>query len=126
MPSTSSVLAQYIVSGGVIITTLSSTILLQLVTHPYVAKGYIIPGKKEKRYRVLKYNLLGNYVVSEFNLSEIEKPPSMSFAFTNFSANNQLFMMEKHIKDDDLLAAVSKYMKKPESDPNSDPKSDSK
>ena len=91
---------QLMIAGTAIFTSLSSTIFLQTITSPYVAKLYEIRstgqgGNDASGPRVLeaeRINLLGNLVSSTFHLNQAEKVMSSAVhPFATFRVREKFF-----------------------------------
>jgi len=94
-PSSIPLTGQVLIAGTAIATSLSSTIFLQTITSPYVAKLYVSHNKSGDQSPVLfeayRITLLGNLVKFNFEKNQVEKVSASSHPFATFRAGGHLF-----------------------------------
>jgi len=91
---------QLMIAGTAIFTSLSSTIFLQTLTSPYVAKLYSLDQQRQQllAHRV---NLFGNLEPFTFSLSQVEKVTASVHPFASFRAGNRFFYIHTAAMGDD-------------------------
>ena len=117
-------MGQVAITSTVLLTSVSSTLLLQMVTFPYVAYLYELSPQdatnsvsdqySPRRFRAVRYNFLGCHQVVEFSLDEVDKKvsnPFASFRVTskgNAAANGNYYVFAGGLEDSDLRTALCK------------------
>jgi hypothetical protein len=100
--STMPVAAQIGLATTVLVTSVSSTLLLQAVTHPYIAhlhevitKGDISTDNNgdDRKFIATRYNWFGNQIVTEFKLSETSQEVSNPFATFKVKRDGSAFYL---------------------------------
>jgi len=115
-------MGQVAIGGTALISTLSSTVFLQTVTHPYVTSLYEVKrsnvfesidapiASTPRKFRALRLDLLGRSVVTDFVLSDAKKvTDASSHPFSSVKIKNQYFyIFGKAIEDKVVREALTK------------------
>lgn len=111
--STVALIGQYAIVGSVIMSTVSSTALLQLLTHPYVVRIHEIKNVnrvniESRTFRAVRINVFGSFVETEFNLCDVEGNNKFVNPFASFRANkNYYYIVGSLISDVDLRKTLT-------------------
>ena len=107
---------QIAMATTIIITSLSSTLFLQLVCHPYVTELDEIPSaadikangssKVDRRFRAKRLNIFGQSVVTEFNASEVNTIKQSIHPFASFKVGETVYYVHKGSVTDPTLKAI--------------------
>ena len=105
--------AQYAIVGGCCFGGLSATLLLKLVTEPYICELYELTTNlnknenKDRRFKAIAVNIFGSYINEEFLLNDVKET---IHPFGSFKVNDRSFyLFGGGIKDDKTLKiALSK------------------
>ena len=94
-PTSVPLTGQVLIAVTAIATSLSSTIFLQTITSPYVAKLYVSHHKSGDQspvqFEAYRITLLGNLVRFNFAQNQVEKVSASSHPFATFRADGHLF-----------------------------------
>jgi hypothetical protein len=102
--------------GTIIFSSISSTVLLQVVTSPYVDTLHEVvvttthppEGVRERKFKAVKINIFGNNVVSSFDLSQVKDNTSFFHPFATFKAGDQFYyVFNGKIKEESIKKALS-------------------
>jgi len=106
------VIGQFMIVGTALFTSLSSTLFLQAITHPYVFQLHeLIEERSEdtnevkeklRRFRASRLNVFGNATFCEFEISEAEKIAASVHPFATFKVKNKLHYVFDVKKDEAL------------------------
>ena len=101
------VIGQFMIVGTALFTSMSSTLFLQAITHPYVFQLHELRDEtiddKEKRRKFLasRLNVFGNSTFCEFEISEAEKIAASVHPFATFKVKDKLHYVF-NVKDEAL------------------------
>lgn len=122
------IIGQAAIASTVIVTSFSSTGLLQVVGHPYVGTLHeIIPPKEAskpksiddiaivedkkkpiRRFKAAQFNLFGNKKYTEFTFAETNKNPKNPFASFAVKDKGVFYMFGGKIADDEVRNYLTK------------------
>lgn len=113
--------AQIALAGTVLFSSLSSTLLLQVVAHPYVCTLYeVVPAHKdnvvppthlvagERRFKAMRYSFIGQPVVTEFSLKQADKNVSNPFSSFQVKPHGFFYIFGGEIEDAEVRRALTK------------------
>ena len=121
--SSISLVGQVAIAGTAALTSLSSTLFLHLITHPYVAtlveikSDGIIPTNvqgmtepnNERKLIVSRVNIFGNLSYSTFYLSEAVKVTSSVHPFASFKLkDNYFYIFGGKLEDSEIRQKLAK------------------
>lgn len=109
--------AQIALVGTVMFSSFSSTLLLQVVAHPYVCTLHeIVPvdapatpvASGDRRFKATRYNMLGNPVVTEFSLKQADRNVSNPFSSFQVKPAGFFYIFGGEIADAQIRSALTK------------------
>lgn len=82
-----------VIAGTAIFASFSSTIFLQMFTHPYVVSMREVSEgcEGDRAFSAVRLNLLGNETTSSFRLSEARRVSAAAHPFASFSAGKRFY-----------------------------------
>lgn len=107
------------IAGTAFMTSVSSTVLLALVTSPYVSAMYELSKKDAadsavrkdggQKFKVTTMNILGSPVESSFHPSDVQKKVTHPFAtFSIKSTGKNYYVFDGQFKDENVKALFAK------------------
>ncbi len=121
--TTMPVVGQVALASTIIFTSVTSTVFLQAICYPYVTVLEDISSTnanldikstdtklnlKDRKIRATRLNLMGNKVITEFMLSEVEKISASVHPFASFRVKETNYYVWKgNIADDELRLALT-------------------
>eukprot|EP01032_Pedospumella_encystans_P015362 gene15362-17576_t len=114
--------AQIALAGTVLFSSLSSTLLLQVVAHPYVCTLYeVVPNHEkdnvvppaqllagERKFKAMRYSFIGQPVVTEFSLKQADKNVSNPFSSFQVKPHGFFYIFGGEIEDMEVRRALTK------------------
>ncbi len=103
--STIPMVGKLAITGTALFTSVSSTILLELITHPYVTKMIEITkdGDETRSFQAFRLNILGSERDSVIKLSDIEHITTSIHPYASFRANGKFYYIQSPlIKDQEV------------------------
>jgi hypothetical protein len=124
------VAAQIALAGTVFFTSFSSTVLLQVVAHPYVCTLHeVVPVEEfhvghenvvpplvtipkvetlDRKFKAMRYNMFGRPVVTEFSLRQADKGVSNPFSSFQVKPVGYFYIFGADIEDPEVRRALTK------------------
>ena len=106
---------QIALSSTVLLASMSSTLLLHVVTLPYVVALHEIKPSQEqsdnnlRRFRAKRFNLIGNHVETEFTLGDVSNADVANpFASFKHKTDGYFYIFGGNIPDDVIRKSLTR------------------